>query len=107
MLYLLISITIVLIFFYFFRKNIKKTSRDDSSELFSTKKFTQKDNIKFAKCPQCGKESATYEEIKENFGLRKVGYTTDIQSWCRECRRNKEEIKKTESQNDNLNLFDE
>ena len=105
---LLIGIIIILIGIYLFRYSIQKqNSKDSSDELFPTDRFTEKENIKSAKCPQCGKTANTYNEVKNLFGLRKVGYATDIQSWCRECRRNKEEIKKKKSKDKDLSLFDE
>ena len=105
MIYLVTIIGIILITACFFKKNIKE--RTNSNELFSTKKFTEKENIKSAKCPQCGKIATTYSDVKKNFGLRKVGYATDIQSWCRKCRRNKNEIEKNKLIKEDLTLFDE
>ena len=105
--YILLLIIIVLIIIFLLRKNFAQANIDEDPELFSTQKFEHKDNIKSAKCPQCGKIANTYEDVKEYFGLRKVGYATDIQSWCRECRRNQDEIKKNDSTEDDLNLFDE
>ena len=48
--------------------NSRKEDEHDNPELFSTQKFEHKDNIKSAKCPQCGKTANTYMDIKENFG---------------------------------------
>ena len=70
--------------------------------------FDMPDNIDYAKCPQCGKEAKAHEDVKRDFGLRKVGYTTDIQSWCRECRRNKDnedDNKSTKTIDKELGLF--
>ena len=103
---LLVIIIIILVAAYFIKYK-KQNLNNNSDELFSTKEFTKKENIKSARCPQCGKQAKTYEEVKENFGLRKVGYATDIQSWCRECRRNKEELEDNQSSDKNLTLFDE
>ena len=104
--YILLLIIIVLIIAFLLRgKEIDRDEIEDP-ELFSTERFEEKDNIKSAKCPQCGKIADTYEDIREYFGLRKVGYATDIQSWCRECRRKKDEIKNNNPAKDDLNLFD-
>ena len=105
--YLFIFIIIIVLTIVFFFKNRNNDDDKNVPELFSTKEFNNNEGIKSAKCPQCGKIATTYNDIKKNFGLRKVGYTTDIQSWCRECRQNKEEIKKSKLKNNDLNLFNE
>jgi len=106
--YLLLFIIIILIILFLFRANVDQENLDEDPELFSTEKFKDKEHIKSAKCPQCGKVANTYEDVKEYFGLRKVGYTTDIQSWCRECRRDKDDIKNNNLTEDNdLDLFNE
>ena len=107
MICVLLIIIIVVIVFFILQNNISEGISDDDPELFSTEKFKETNHIKSAKCPQCGKIANTYEDVKENFGLRKVGYATDIQSWCRECRKNKDELKEDNSMNDDLDLFDE
>ena len=105
--YILLFIIIALVIIVLLRANVSQENLDEDPELFSTEKFEDKDHVKSAKCPQCGKIANTYEDVKEYFGLRKVGYTTDIQSWCRSCRRNQDEIKKNNPIQDDLNLFDE
>jgi len=108
MIYFLLGVGVFLIGAYFFKYGLQKQNlRNMPNELFVTEKFTKKENVKSAKCPQCGKTAATYNQVKEFFGLRRVGYTTDIQSWCRECRRNKEDIKINKLKNEDLTLFDE
>ena len=107
MIYLFLILAIIAILFLLFKISANKENIDDDLELFSTQAFEEKENIKSAKCPQCGKVAEAYQEVKEHFGLRKVGHTTDIQSWCRECRQNKEEIKKKKSKDKDLSLFDE
>ena len=105
--YLLICITIAVILIIAYYNVQKQHLNNDPEELFPTEKFTEKDNIKSAKCPQCGKTAMTYEDVKDKFGLRRVGYATDIQSWCRECRRNKDEIEESPLSDEDLTLFDE
>lgn len=114
MIYLLIIAVIILIIgFYFFRKELGRRVRvhfgsynKKEDELFSVEQFTEKENIKSAKCPQCGKIATTFNEVKKYFGIRRTGYNTDAQSWCRECRRNKDEIKE-DKRKKNLNLFND
>tara|TARA_B100001750_G_C15123470_1_gene406226 strand:+ start:169 stop:489 length:321 start_codon:yes stop_codon:yes gene_type:complete len=104
--YILLLIVIVSALIFLLSRG--ESRRDfEEPELFSTEKFEKKDNIKSAKCPQCGKIADTYESVKTHFGLRKVGYATDIQSWCRECRRTQDEISNDDVPKDDLNLFDE
>ena len=105
--YLLIGITIAVILITVYYNVQKQHLNNYPEELFPTEKFTEKDNIKSAKCPQCGKTAKTYEDVKDKFGLRRVGYATDIQSWCRECRRNKDEIGENSLSDEDLTLFDE
>ena len=107
MIYLFLILAIIAILFLLFKISANKENIDDDLELFSTQAFEEKENIKSAKCPQCGKVAEAYQEVKEHFGLRKVGHTTDIQSWCRECRRDRDENQKKDKPADNLNLFDE
>lgn len=62
-----------------------------SSDLFPDENFKRPDNIDSAKCPQCNKIATTHEEVVRDFGLRRHAGITDAQSWCRECRRDKDE----------------
>ena len=107
--YILVAIIIVLIIILLLQSNNSNENlAEEDPELFSTDKFKHKDNIKSAKCPHCGKIANTYKDVEAYFGLRKVGYTTDIQSWCRECRRDKDDIKNNNLTEDNdLDLFNE
>ena len=109
MLYLFLIIVIILLVIVFFAiENIKTNEKNEDLELFSTDEFESRNNIKSAKCPQCGKIATTYDDVKEYFGLRQVGYSTDIQSWCRECRKNREnEDKEQNLSEEDLSLFDE
>ena len=90
MAFLIIIICGVILLVVLLRKNSSTESNPQDPELFSTTTYEKPDNINYAKCPQCGKEAKVHEDVKRDFGLRKVGYATDIQSWCRECRRNKD-----------------
>ena len=110
--FVFIVIVISIILIYVLSRN---SSNDESGgdkkkiedpELFSTEKFKEPENIHYAKCPQCSYVATTHEDVKARFGLRRVGYTTDIQSWCRECRRNQEEQENKTADKD-LDLFKE
>lgn len=107
MIYGLIIIILFFIIIVILKNKDASRSEEDDLELFSTKKFQEKENIKSAKCPQCGKIATTYEEVRKKFGLRKVGYATDIQSWCRECRKDRDENQEKPELSDDLELFDE
>ena len=90
MAFLIIIICGVILLIGLLRKNNPTESNTLDPELFPTITYDKPDNIDYAKCPQCGKEAKAHDDVKRDFGLRKVGYATDIQSWCRECRRNKD-----------------
>ena len=106
--YVFIIIIIALLLTFLLNTGTTEENGKNDPELFSTQKFEHKESIKSAKCPQCGKMADTYKDIEEHFGLRKVGYTTDIQSWCRECRRDKDvENDDSFTEDNDLNLFNE
>ena len=107
MAYLLLLIILLIMIYFFNFYSRKEDLTDITNELFPTREFIKKENIKSARCPQCGKNAKTYNEVKKQFGLRKVGYATDIQSWCRKCRRNKEKFEKNKDIKEELKLFNE
>ena len=40
------------------------------------------------KCPKCGKQAATYQDLDKKFGFRNMDTNSmRNQSWCRECRK--------------------
>jgi hypothetical protein len=39
------------------------------------------------KCPKCGTEAKTYQELDVKFGFRNMPSGAANQSWCRECRK--------------------
>lgn len=46
--------------------------------------------LEHAKCPNCGKIANGSDQVKELFGLRVLnGKYTTVQSWCFECRKDK------------------
>ena len=107
MAFLIIIICLVILLIVLLLKNSSTESDTEDPELFSTTTYDKPENIDYAKCPQCGKEAKVHEDVKRDFGLRKVGYATDIQSWCRECRRTKdnEEIDQATNSDEELDLF--
>lgn len=43
--------------------------------------------VEHTKCPNCGKEANSYEEVEREFGYRDMGDgRTIVQSWCKDCR---------------------
>lgn len=43
-------------------------------------------NVKEAKCPNCGLVAHNQDEVKEKFGIRNRRGKQIVQSWCKECR---------------------
>ena len=83
---------------------IKSNNNTYSGNLFPDENFIQADNIDSAKCPQCNKVATTHDEVVKDFGLRRYAGITDAQSWCRQCRRDKDESE-DKSDNPKLDLF--
>ena len=80
-----------IIFILIFSIQQLRTSKErHSSDLFPDENFKRPDNIDSAKCPQCNKVATSHEEVVKDFGLRRHAGITDAQSWCRECRRDKD-----------------
>ena len=46
--------------------------------------ISAKENVR---CPKCGKESKSRQEIEKEFGFRNMDGITRSQSWCRNCRK--------------------
>ena len=67
----------------------KKLNANDDNELFSTEEFNKPQYLNYKKCPQCGTEGSTNEEIITIFGKRTAYGHPDVQSWCKQCRLNK------------------
>lgn len=40
-------------------------------------------------CPNCKKTASNYQEMEEIFGFRNVPQGITNQSWCRDCRKSK------------------
>ncbi len=74
----------VIEFFKFSKTDRKK---EEKLTLFDTKKYERPGYTNYKKCPNCGIEVNTNEEIKDIFGLMNVGGHTYSQSWCRQCRK--------------------
>mgnify|MGYP007063598544 CR=1 FL=1 len=74
--------------FHFFLKNYReKHSREEKLQLFDVEEYKNPTHANYKKCPNCGFESHTNEEIRRYFGVMHKENYTYIQSWCRECRK--------------------
>jgi len=82
----------------------KKHSTEGKLQLFDVEEFKNPIHPNYKKCPNCGFESHTNEEIQKDFGVMQKENYTYIQSWCRECRKG-HAIKEKEDKADS-ELFD-
>ena len=71
-----------------FKGKSHKTGKEKDLTLFDTSKYDRPGYTNYKKCPNCGLEGHTNQEIQENFGLINSGTHVYIQSWCRQCRKN-------------------
>ena len=72
--------------------------------LFDTREYNRPGYTNYKKCPHCSSEGNTNEEVRELFGFIHSGNHTYIQSWCKDCR--KEKVSKKEGR-DEHSLFEE
>ena len=87
---------------------VKKNSNQKKNKvltLFNTKEYNRPGYINYKKCPHCGLEGNTNEEIRAIFGLINSSNHTYIQSWCKECR--KESVSKEKVKGRDGSLFEE
>lgn len=68
------------------RKNRKKIN----PELFHSDDFLRPNHPNIRTCPKCNIEASTNKEAVEIFGYRNIKGSASIQSWCTECRNNKD-----------------
>ena len=91
-----------------FKTFLKIIGRDSSTEemlqLFDVEEYKNPTHPNYKKCPNCGFESHTNEEIRRDFGVMHKENYTYIQSWCRECR--KGHTTKEKKDRENSDLFD-
>ena len=89
----------------FFLKILRRNpSTEEKLQLFDVEEYKNPTHPNYKKCPNCGFESHTNEQIRRDFGvIHKENYTY-IQSWCRECRKG-HATKEKESREDS-DLFD-
>ena len=85
--------------------NLFKNSKTPKSEeeLFQTEDYNRLDNINYKICPQCGVEGTTNKDIIDIFGKRTAHGHPDVQSWCKNCRKNK--VRKNQDKNETESLF--
>ena len=91
-----------------FKTFLKIIGRNSSSEeklqLFDVEEYKNPTHPNYKKCPNCGFESHTNEEIRRDFGVMHKENYTYIQSWCRECR--KGHTTKEKEDREDSDLFD-
>ena len=80
----------------------KEPQDDKNDELFNTNEYVRLKHINYKKCPQCGVECSTNQEVIETFGKRTASGHPDVQSWCKECRKHKTDTIDTNNSTDNL-----
>ena len=72
---------------HFFRNIRSQTKNKEELELFNVSKYDRPGYSNYKKCPHCGVEANTNDEVKKIFGLMNVGGHVYFQSWCKECRK--------------------
>ena len=90
-----------------FQTLLKIVGRNDFKEkeleLFDVEKYKKPKHPNYKRCPNCGLESHTNEDIQKDFGVMHIDNYTYIQSWCRECR--KGHASKEKKDKENIDLF--
>ena len=81
----------------------KNNFKNKELQLFDVEKYKKPKHPNYKKCPNCGLESHTNEEIQKDFGVMHIDNYTYIQSWCRECR--KGHTPKEKKDKENIDLF--
>ena len=76
----------------FFKMIAPKEKREEKLELFNVSKYDRPGYSNYKKCPHCGVEANTNDEVKNIFGLMNVGGHVYFQSWCKECRNSKDSL---------------
>ncbi len=75
-------------FLYKLLFNVKSSPKThNQEELFHSDIFLRPNKANFKTCPQCKKEAKTNKDIVDFFGIKTSNGKTQIQSWCKECRR--------------------
>ena len=92
--------------FNFFLKIIGRDfSTEEKLQLFDVEEYKNPTHPNYKKCPNCGFESHTNEEIRRDFGVMHKENYTYIQSWCRKCRKG-HATNNEKSDRENSDLFD-
>ena len=82
----------IISFIYKLLFNSKKNVKEDSqAELFHSDDYLRPDTINYRKCPNCSNEAKTNKDVVELFGIRRVKGRPSVQSWCKNCRADKEQ----------------
>lgn len=88
----------------FFKKKESFNEGEKVLSLFDTKDYNRPGYTNYKKCPHCGEEGNTNEEVRELFGFIHSGSHTYIQSWCKNCR--KEGVSKEKNKEKKDSLFE-
>ena len=84
-----------------FFKNLKTSESEE--ELFQTEDYNRPNKVNHKICPQCGEQGTTNKDVINIFGKRTAYGHPDVQSWCKDCRKNK--AKKNRDKNETKSLF--
>ena len=78
----------IISFLYELLFNVKSPRENhNQEELFHSDIFLRPNKINFKVCPQCKKKAKTNKDIIDFFGIKKSNGKTQIQSWCKACRK--------------------
>ena len=72
------------------------------SELFHSDDYLRPDKINFRKCPNCSTKAETNKNVIELFGVRTINGRSSVQSWCKNCRKNKRKNNQDENEIESL-----
>ena len=88
----------------FFKMLRSKSEGKEKLELFNVSQYDRPGYSNYKKCPHCGIEANTNDEVKTVFGLMNVGGHIYSQSWCKECRKTQpqEESLKEDSRGEDI-----
>mgnify|MGYP001140101642 CR=1 FL=1 len=74
-----------------FNRNSSKKN-NTNHELFQSDEYLRPNHENYKDCPRCKVQAKTNKEVIDKFGLMEINGNTYIQSWCRNCRKNKDNV---------------
>ena len=89
-------------FFSYIVKFFKNLTTPSKNELFQTEDYNRPNHLNYKICPQCGIEGSTNKDIIDIFGKRTAHGHPDVQSWCKNCRKNKRKNNQDENEIESL-----